>query len=107
MTIRNLDKLFKPSSIALIGASRDKGSVGAQIAHNLFRSGFDGPIMPVNPKHRAVQGVLTYPDIASLPITPDLALIATPPTTVPGIVAELGDRGTKSVVVITAGFWPG
>ena len=104
MTIRNLDHLFKPSSIALIGASGDKGSVGAQIAHNLFRSGFDGPIMPVNPKHRAIQGVLTYPDIASLPITPDLALIATPPATVPGIVDELGDRGTKAVVVITAGL---
>ncbi len=104
MTIRNLDHLFKPTSIALIGASRDKGSVGAQIAHNLFSSGFDGPIMPVNPKHRAVQGVLTYPDIASLPLTPDLAIIATPPATVPGIVAELSGRGTKAVVVITAGF---
>jgi acetyltransferase len=104
MTIRNLDHLFKPGSIALIGAGKDRDSVGAQIARNLFRSGFNGPIMPVNPKHRAVQGVLTYPDIASLPITPDLAIIATPPATVPGIVAELGARGTRAAVVITAGL---
>jgi acetyltransferase len=64
MTIRNLDRLFKPGSIALVGASRDQGSVGAQIARNLFRGGFDGPIMPVNPKHRAVQGVLAYPGMS-------------------------------------------
>ncbi|MCB0871770.1 MAG: bifunctional acetate--CoA ligase family protein/GNAT family N-acetyltransferase [Thermoleophilia bacterium] len=104
MTIRNLDHLFKPRSIALVGASRQQGSVGARIAQNLFRNGFDGPIMPVNPKYRAVEGVLTYPDVASLPVTPDLAIIATPPATVPGLIAELGARGTRAAVVITAGL---
>jgi acetyltransferase len=107
MTIRNLDALFKPSSIALIGASRTATSVGAQIAKNLFRGGFDGPIMPVNPHHRAVQGVLTYPDIESLPVTPDLAIIATPPAGIPGMVKELGERGTRAVIVISAGFGEG
>ena len=60
--------------------------------------------MPVNPKHRAVGGVLTYPDVKSLPVTPDLAVICTPPATVPGLIAELGARGTRGAVVITAGF---
>ena len=63
MTIRNLDFLFKPKSVALIGASRRPGSVGAFIAHNLFNSGFAGPIMPINPKHTAIEGMITYPDI--------------------------------------------
>ncbi len=104
MTIRNLDYLFKPSSIALIGASTRAGSIGAVLAHNLFSAGFDGPIMPVNPKYKAVHGVATYPDIDSLPTTPDLAVIATPADTVPEIIAQLGRRGTRAAVVISAGF---
>lgn len=104
MSIRNLDQLFRPRSIALVGASRTAGSVGAVLARNLFRGGFEGPVMPVNPRHDAIEGVLTYPDVASLPRTPDLAVISTPPEVVPGIVADLGRRGTRAVVVITAGF---
>ena len=83
MTIRNLQFLFKPKSVALIGASKQPGSVGALVARNLFRSGFDGPVMPVNPKHRAIEGVLTYPDVASLPLIPDLAVIGSPPRRCP------------------------
>jgi acetyltransferase len=104
VTIRNLDYLFKPRSIALIGASKTPSSVGAVLARNLFKGGFDGPIMPVNPKHQAIEGVLTYPNIQSLPISPDLAVISTPPEVVPGLIAELGQRGTRAAVVITAGF---
>ncbi|MCU0971118.1 MAG: acetate--CoA ligase family protein, partial [Gammaproteobacteria bacterium] len=104
MTIRNLDLLFRPQSVALIGASTRPSSVGAVLARNIFRGGFAGPILPVNPKHRVLQGVWTYPDVASLPATPDLAVIATPPESVPGIVADLGRRGTRAAVVITAGF---
>ena len=107
MSVRNLDFLFQPTSVALIGASERPNSVGDVVARNLFHTGFTGPIMPVNPKHRAIEGVLTYRDVASLPQTPDLAVICTPPDTVPGIVAELGKRGTKAVVVITAGFGEG
>ena len=107
MTIRNLDYLFKPQSVALIGASKEPSTVGAVLAHNLFNSGFDGPIMPVNPKHKAIEGVLTYANAESLPMTPDLAVIATPPETVPGLVAAFGERGTKAAVVITAGFGEG
>jgi len=107
VSIRNLDFIFKPRSIALIGASKEKGSVGAVVAHNLFNSGYTGPIMPVNPKHRAIEGVLTYPDADSLPEVPDLAVIATPPDAVPGLVEAFGARGTRGVVVISAGFGEG
>jgi len=104
MSIRNLDVLFHPASIALIGASKKPRSIGAVLAHNLFNAGFDGPIMPVNPHERAIEGVLAYPSIEALPLVPDLAVIATPPRTVPDIVADLGARGTRTAVVITAGF---
>jgi acetyltransferase len=73
----------------------------------MFRSGFDGPIMPVHPKHEHIQSVATYRDVASLPLTPDLCVIATPPDTVPGLIDELGRRGAKAAVVITAGFGEG
>ncbi len=104
MSIRNLEYLFRPRSVALIGASKRAGSVGSVIARNLFGSGFDGPVLPVHPRHHSVQGVLAYPDVASLPEAPDLAVIATPAETVPGIVAELGARGTRAAVIISAGF---
>jgi acetyltransferase len=107
MSIRNLERLFRPRSVALIGASKTPGSVGAVLAHNLLRGGFEGPVMPVNPKHEAIEGVLAYRDVASLPIVPDLAVIATPAETVPAIVAALGARGTRAAVVISAGFAEG
>ena len=104
MSVRNLDVLFRPRSIALVGASKEPRSIGAVLAHNLFNAGFDGPIMPVNPHEVAIEGVLTYPSIDKLPLVPDLAVIATPPPTVPQIVADLGARGTRAVVIISAGF---
>jgi len=96
MSIRNLDVLFKPRSIALIGASKARASMGAVLAHNLFNSGFTGPIMPVNPEHRAIEGVLTYTDAEALPEVPDLAVIATPPDTVPGLIADFAARESEN-----------
>jgi len=104
MSIRNLDAIFRPASVALIGASPKPGSVGRVIADNLLAAGFAGPIMPVNPKHASISGVIAYPDVASLPVVPDLAVICTPAPTVPPLVAQLGDRGVKGAIVITAGF---
>jgi acetyltransferase len=104
MTIRNLEHLFQAKSVALIGASSEPDSVGSVIMRNLLAGGFAGPVMPVNPKHRSVHGVIAYPDIASLPLTPDLGVICTPPDTVPGIVAEVAERGTRGIVIVTAGF---
>jgi acetyltransferase len=104
MSIRNLDRMFAPKTVALIGASPKPGSVGNVLARNLFDGGFAGPVLPVNPKHRAVEGVYAYPDIASLPQVPDLAVVCTPPEVVPGAIAELAARGCKAAVVLTAGF---
>ena len=104
MTVRNLEFLLKPKSVALIGASRRPNSIGQVVAKNLFHAGFEGPIMPVNPRERAIEGVLAYGSVGALPMAPDLAVICTPPETVPGLIAELGARGTRAAVVITAGF---
>jgi acetyltransferase len=104
VTVRNLDFVFKPKSIALIGASNRPHAVGQVTAQNLRRAGFDGPILPVNPHDAAVAGALAYKDVASLPLTPELAVICTPPGTVPGLIDELGRRGTRAAIVITAGF---
>ena len=107
MSIRNLDKMFHPRSVAVIGASDKPKSVGHALMTNLLQAGFDGPILPVNPRAGAVHGIMAYKDTAALPLTPDLAVIATPPDTVPPLVAELGARGTRAAVVLTAGFAEG
>ena len=104
MTVRNLEYLFQPGSLAVVGASNRPRSVGATVMRNLLNGGFDGPIMPVNPKHDAVAGVFAYDRVADLPLAPDLAIICTPPATVPGLVAELGARGTRAAVVLSAGL---
>ncbi|MGE3298010.1 MAG: GNAT family N-acetyltransferase [Porticoccaceae bacterium] len=104
MSIRNLDAFFRPGAIALIGASNAPGSVGERVLGNLIGAGFAGAILPVNPRRAVVHGIICYPDVAALPVVPDLAVIATPPATVPALLAELGARGTRAAVVLTAGF---
>ncbi len=104
MSVRNLDKLFKPRSVALIGATDRKGSVGAVVLRNLRRAGFRGELLLVNQHHQSLDGMPVYPEVAALPHPPDLAVIVTPPDTVPGLVTALGACGTKAAVVITAGF---
>lgn len=107
MSVRNLDILLRPRSVAVFGASNRPGRVGTVVMRNLLRGGFRGPVMPVNPRHQAVAGVLAYPDAKSLPLVPDLAVICTPPTTVPEIVRALADAGTRAAVVLTAGLSKG
>ena len=107
MTVRNLNFMFNPSSVALVGASQRPRSIGALLARNLARAGFKGDIFPVNPKYKTIEGLPAYPDLVSLPKTPDLVVIATPPDTVPGLVEACGRRGTRAAVVITAGFGEG
>lgn len=104
MSIINLDKLFNPASVALIGASDTHGTLGNVIMQNLLDGGFSGPIMPVNPKYATVHGVLAYKSIEELPRVPDLAVICTPAHTVPGIIDALGRKGCFAGVVISAGF---
>jgi acetyltransferase len=104
MSIRNLEHLFRPKSVAVIGASIRPHSVGATVMKNLLAGGFEGPIMPVNPKYGAVSGVLAYSNVAELPRDPELAVVCTPPGTVPGLISVLGERSTKAAVVLTAGL---
>ena len=93
MSTRHLDALLRPKAIALIGASARPGSVGAQVLRNLLGAGFEGAILPVNPTRGVVQGIVSYPDVDALPLVPDLAVIATPPTAVAATLDRLGARG--------------
>jgi acetyltransferase len=104
MSTRNFDALFSPRSIVLIGASDRPHSVGQVVGQNLFSAGFAGRIMPVNPRRRVVGGQACFPSIDALPETPDLAVVVTPAVTVPGIIAELADKGCRAAVVISAGL---
>jgi acetyltransferase len=104
MTVRNLDAFFRPQSIAVVGASNRGNTVGAVVVRNLLGGGFDGPVMPVSSEHEAVAGVLAYPEVASLPSVPDLAVVCTPLATVPPLLAELGELGTRAAIVLTAGL---
>jgi len=102
MSIRNLDRLFQPRSVAVVGASENPERIGTRVLANLVQAGFPGAILPVNPKYQALQGMLCYARVSALPTAPDLALICTPPATIPGLIAELGARGCKAAIVMTA-----
>ena len=104
MSVINLNKLLNPKSVVLIGASDRPLSIGNVVMKNLLRGGFDGPILPVNPKYETICGVYAYKRIADLPVVPDFAVICTPAHTVPDIIMQLGEKGTRAAVVISAGF---
>jgi acetyltransferase len=104
MTVRNLHAIFKPASIAVIGASKKPQTIGQVAARNLFHAGFDGPIMPVNAVERAVEGVLTYKTVADLPLAPDLAVYCGPSCDAAATIVQLGERGAKGVIVLSGGF---
>jgi len=104
MSIRHIDDLFDPASVAVIGASTREGSVGYTVWRNIRRGGFAGPKWPVNASHDTVQGDKAWPNVRALPGVPALAVICTPPDTVAGLIAELGALGTRAAVVLTAGL---
>ncbi len=104
MTIRNLDHVFRPRSVVLIGASPHPNSIGHVIARNLLEAPFHGDIFFIHPTHREIEGRRVYPSLDSLDHVPELAVIATPAETVPKIIAELGEMGNRAAVVISAGF---
>ncbi len=99
-----LEPLFNPHGIAVFGANDGGSSVGSIVFMNLVAGGFPGPLVPVNPKHRKVGGKTCYRQIADVKEAVDLALIATPAKTVPGIVRQLGDAGIRHAIVLSAGF---
>ncbi|MDZ8054353.1 MAG: bifunctional acetate--CoA ligase family protein/GNAT family N-acetyltransferase [Aulosira sp. ZfuVER01] len=99
-----LSSIFAPETVAVIGASDSPGSVGRTLLWNLISNPFGGTVFPVNPKHHSVMGIKSYATIAEVPDGVDLAVIATPAPTVPGIVRECVAAGVKSAVIVSAGF---
>lgn len=106
MSIRNLDALFDPASVAVFGASLRTGSVGATVWRNLNSGQFKGTLYAVNPKHSMLGEAPVWAKAADLPEAPLLAVICTPPATVAGIIHDLAKRGTRAAVVLTAGMDP-
>ena len=104
MSIRNLDQLFDPASVALFGASPRAASVGATVWTQLRAGAFKGPVYAVNPKYRELGGQPVYARAADLPTVPELAVLCTPPAVVPDLIAQLGALGTRAAVVLTAGL---
>ncbi|MRW84222.1 GNAT family N-acetyltransferase [Pseudoduganella sp. FT26W] len=105
MSIRNLDRLFQPRSVAVIGASDNPQRIGTRVLANLLEGDFThngGKVWPVNPKHQKLHGLQSYARVGALPAAPDLAVICTPPATVPGLIGELGAAGCKAAIVMTA-----
>jgi acetyltransferase len=98
MSIGDLKHLFRPQSIAVIGASETPRSVGATVLHNLIDGKFAGAVMPVNPKHAELAGIKVYPTVASLRTVPELAVICTAAATVSALIGELGGRSTKAAI---------
>ncbi|MDY8110744.1 bifunctional acetate--CoA ligase family protein/GNAT family N-acetyltransferase [Fulvimarina sp. 2208YS6-2-32] len=104
MTTRNFDKLFRPKSIALIGASAKPGTVGAVLCENLLSGGFKGEVWLVNPNRAAIMGRETFASVAGLPGVPDLAIVAVKASRVPETIGALCERGCRAAVVVSSGF---
>lgn len=104
MVTLHLERIFDPKSVAVVGASDEEGSVGYVLMKNLMGSGYEGQVYPINIRDPEVFGLRAYKSVSELPETPDLAVVATPAKTVPGILEECGKAGIKGVIVISAGF---
>ncbi len=104
MSIRNLQHLFQPKSVAVVGASQKPHSVGATVLRNLIDAQFKGAILPVNPKYSTLEGREVFKSVSALPMAPELAVICTPPHTIPAIIRQLAEIGTRAAIVVTAGL---
>lgn len=102
-----LKGMMDPETIAVFGASDSSTSVGAQVFSNLVTDGFGGTIYPINPKHKKVGGLTCYPSATAVGREIDLAVIATPARTVPGIIRDCGEAGIRNAIVLSAGFGEG
>ncbi|WP_348696556.1 GNAT family N-acetyltransferase [Duganella fentianensis] len=111
MSIRHLDRMFQPRSVAVIGASDKPHRIGTRVLANLLQAqaaaGLGASaraIWPLNPRHQNLQGLPCYARVSALPSAPELAILCTPPATIPNLIAELGARGTRAAIVMTAGL---
>ncbi|MGA2116352.1 MAG: bifunctional acetate--CoA ligase family protein/GNAT family N-acetyltransferase [Bryobacteraceae bacterium] len=101
---RPLDVFFSPKTVAVIGATENANSVGRTLLWNLLTSPFGGTVYPVNPKRPNVLGVKAYASVGDIPEDVDLAVIVTPPPSIPGIISQCGEAGVRGAIVISAGF---
>jgi len=99
-----LDAVFRPRSIAVIGASRERGTVGGEIFHNLLASGFQGVVHPVNARSPVVQSVRAHADVSELTDAVDLAVIVVPAANVEAVLLTCARKGVRAAVIISAGF---
>ncbi|MFZ5426261.1 MAG: GNAT family N-acetyltransferase [Thermodesulfobacteriota bacterium] len=104
MSVANLDGLFKPNSVAVIGATNEPGHVGRVVMENLLAGKFLGPVMPLSTTEDEVLGVQAYKGVDTLPLTPDLAILCIPPEEAPEYIARLGRRGVKAAVALCPGY---
>jgi len=99
-----LDAVFNPKSVAIVGASRTPGKVGYVLTQNMIESGYPGVITPINPNAEEILGLRAYPSVLDVPGEIDLAVIAVPAALVLQVAEECGRKGVGALVVITAGF---
>jgi acetyltransferase len=99
-----LEVFFSPKTVAVIGATETANSVGRTLLWNLVTSPFGGTVYPVNPKRPSVLGVKAYKSVSEIPEDVDLAVIVTPPPSIPGLITECGENGVRGAIVISAGF---
>ncbi len=100
----NLEALFAPKSIAVIGASNRQGSVGKAVFTNILLNEYAGTVYPVNPKDHSISGVRSYPTVQDLPESVDVAVVVVPAAVVPAVTEECGKKGVKGLIIISAGF---
>ncbi len=100
----SLEPLLRPRSIAVIGAARKRGTIAAEVFHNLVQFGFQGAVYPVNPRASVVQSVRAYANVEEIPDAVDLAVLVVPAAQVVETIDACGRKGVRAVVVITAGF---
>jgi acetate---CoA ligase (ADP-forming) len=101
---KDLSSFLSPKSIAVVGASRTPGKVGAVVLRNILNSGFQGKIYAVNPNAQDIGGIQSFPDVGSLPEVVDLAIVSLPAELVNEVIAKIGEKGIKNVVVFSSGF---
>lgn len=102
--VKDLASFFSPKSVAIIGASQTPGKIGTIVLQNIINSKFRGEIYPVNPNYENINNLKCYKDVTSLPVTPDLAVLAVPALAVYQVIAQIGEKEIKNVVVFAAGF---
>ena len=102
--VNALKLFFEPRGVAVIGASRQRGTIGGEILHNLLSFGFKGPVYPVNPAATVIQNIAAFPSIEDVPGPVDLAVIVVPAAAVVEVASACARKGVKALVVISAGF---